>query len=305
MRAHVRIWMLLLLCVLTVPAFAEDDDALFEDVGEAAPKATAKGAAEKPASEDADELFGDPDEEMSEEAAPPRKLHTRAEIKASLTKENAVIAEQLAKFIALNKQLAKEALESGNKDEIMLVLREYGPAVIRMKQHWIGVVGNPAKYDTWIGSPQYKKAWGAFHSSWNSLYGFTDRFAAIDMDLADKISDGLAGLGHSFNEYNAWADEWDGKFDNDTHQFARGEDVLNEIADEQFREEEDADKETEQVKEDLDAEEADEDSSIGVNEAEQDAEQGDEKGENRALDEGDDQFSAEEGTKEKILDGKE
>jgi hypothetical protein len=173
--------------------------------------------------DDTDDLFEDAVEAAktsSEPEAPagPRKIHSHAEIKATLIKQNKVLAEQLAKFIDLSKQLARQSLDN---EDMMEVFRQYGPAVIRMKQRWQAVVGTPAKYDTWLGSSDYAKSWQAFIASWDELYNFTDSFAAVDIDVADKVTDGLTTLGASFEEYCDIADEWDGKLGNSAHAFAR------------------------------------------------------------------------------------
>ncbi len=240
--------------------------------------------ADEPASESGDDLFGER-ESAAEETTPAedeslpaaRKIHTRDEIKAALIQKNVAIAAQMTGFIEMNKQIARKAVTSGKQDELMPILREYGPAVIRTKQLWLAVVGNPAKYDTWLGSDGNRKAWGAFHRSWNSLYGFTDKFAAIDIDLADRLSDGLAVMGTSLDDYNAWVDEWDAEVGNDTHAFARGEDRLNEINAEQMREEEQADIETEKASADQTREEEDETAPSIVEESQEGTEMADEE----------------------------
>ena len=293
MRVFISLMTSFLLAAIAPQLCAQQDEFDFgEKPANKAPAEPAKAA--PPATDDVDDLFGEaappatpaPKTEARKKviATPePPKLHTRAEIATALTQQNALIAGQLAKFIDMNKQFAKQAVDSGNKDELMLIIREYGPTVIRTKQLWTAVVGNPTKYDTWLGTDEYRKAWGRFHRSWNSLYGFTDRFAAIDLDLADKLSDSLAELSHSFNDYNALADEWDGQVGNGVYQFARGDDQLSEIAKQQFREEsltdgelqdvsrsqfaeeraEDA--ETKKAAADLDKEEAAEDDIFGSN----------------------------------------
>ena len=256
MRVVVLFGTAFLLAALVPCLYGQDKEDEFDFGDEPASKAPSEPAkVAEPAKDDAEDLFGEPEppvkkpslDKVTKAPSEPAKLHTRAEIAAALTQQNALIATQLVKFIDMNKQFAKQAVDSGNKDELMIIIREYGPTVIRTKQLWTAVVGNPARYDSWLGSDEYRKAWGRFHRSWNSLYGFTDRFAAIDLDLADKLSDSLAELSQSFNEYNALADEWDGEVGNDVYQFSRGDGPLDEIAKQQFRDEAAADRETRQI----------------------------------------------------------
>jgi hypothetical protein len=304
MRTLLTIWLLLLFAALAPPTHAQNDD-LFGDepakeepaddapAGDAAADETAPSDAEAkeaaPAADGGDDLFGGeaddesapskPPQDAAEPDAPPkptRKLHTQAEIKAELQRQNGAIATELAKFIELNKQVAKQAVEGGNNDELMQILREYGPAVIRTKQLWIAVVGNPAKYDTWLGSADYWKAWVAFHNSWRTLYGYTDRFAAVDLDLADKLTDALATLGTSFQDYSEWVDEWDRELGNDKYAFARGDDKLGKLDREQMREEEGADDETAEAFADQEMEEEDATAPSDVEEAREATESADE-----------------------------
>lgn len=305
-------WLLLLLTVLTCPVLAQDDDLFGESPAKeeaagddlfgapADEKPTEKAddanvpldekpVEEKPAA-DGDDLFGadeqpaadipadkaapEPAEEKAP-AVPARKLHTRAEIKAELLRRNAQIADEVTKFIELNKDVAKQAVQSGNNEELMPILREYGPAVIRTKQLWLAVVGNPTKYDTWLGSADYWKAWVAFHNSWRTLYGYTDRFAAVDIGLADKLTNSLAALGTSFEDYSEWVDEWDSELGNDHYAFARGNDQLGELDREQMREEEGADDEAAKAFADQEREEEDATAPANVEEAEQTTETAD------------------------------
>jgi hypothetical protein len=311
MRTLHTFWLLFLLAVFAVPALAQEDDLFGEEPAKEeaagddlfgapaedqapAKEATADQAApgdqaemaDDSAKENEEDLF---DGEATEEPAAkqpaeadvddkaPRKLHTQEEIKAELQRKNALIAADLTKFIELNKQVAKQAVESGNREELMLVLREYGPAVIRTKQLWTAVVGNPAKYDTWLGSADYWKAWVAFHNSWRSLYGYTDRFAAIDLDLADKITNGLATLGTSFEDYSEWVDEWDSELGNDKYAFARGDDHLGALNQQQMREDEAADDETAEAFDDQVKSEEDETAPSDVAEAREATEEADKK----------------------------
>ena len=327
MRSFLPVWMLLL-SVLCFPALAQDDeDPLFGEEPAAetpADEASAedppaeetppKAAAEEAASDAGDDLFGESEpttKEASPEAEKPtrpaREPHSHEEIKAELLKQNPLIVQQMAKFIELNKQVMKQAVTSGNKEELMPILREYGPAVIRTKQLWTTIAGNPAKYDTWLGSPDYRKAWGAFHHNFASLYGYTERFAAVDVELADKVSDGLMALGTSFDDYNAWVDEWDAEIGNDAHSFARGDDRLNELNEEQMREEEGADSEVEKAAADQTQEEEDETAPSEVEEAQEDTEETDKEifsGEEKSADEAaDETVEDEEMQEEEAVEG--
>ena len=326
MRSCPPAWMLFFLSVLCLPVLAaEEEDPLFgeepaaetpADEPSAEETPSEEAASEEPASEAGDDLFGD-SEPATEDASPEdekptptaREPHSHAEIKAELIKLNPMIAEQMTKFIELNKQVMKQAVTSGNREELMPILREYGPAVIRTKQLWVTIAGSPAKYDTWLGSPDYRKAWGAFHHNFASLYGYTERFAAVDMDLADKLSDGLMALGTSFNDYNAWVDEWDAEIGNDTHSFARGDDHLNELNEEQMREEEGADSEVEEAAADQTQEEEDETAPSEVEEAQEDTETTDQEilsGEEKSADEAaDETVDDEEAKEEEAVDGEE
>ena len=231
------------------------DDDLF---GEPAPPKSAEPAPKPAADAAEDDLFSEPapadkptpPQDIAPPVAAKTPLRSKLEVSTALTKENDVIAKQFVEFIELSKELAKRAVESGNKDELMPILREYGPAVIRTKQLWRGVVGNPAKYETWLGREEYRQAWDRFHESWQSLYGFTDRFAAVDLDLADKLSDAMNGLSQSLDDYSDLADEWDGTMGNNVYLFARGNSRLNVISRQQFRDEAAADRETKQIAED-------------------------------------------------------
>jgi hypothetical protein len=194
--------------------------------------------------------------------------------------ENEKLAAEFAKFLELSKQLAKQAVENGNPVELMPIVREYGPAVIRTKQLWRAVVGNPAKYDSWLGREEYRQAWVRFHESWQTLYGITEKFAAIDLDLADKLSDAIGELSQSFDNYSELVDEWDGVPGNHVYLFARGNDRLSVIARQQFRDEAAADRETKQIAADQFLQEEDADRQTKEAEREQRVEEADDDGEN-------------------------
>lgn len=187
---------------------AADDEVMEEETVEEAGEA-------EPADEGFD--FGDAAEAKPADAAAARP---QAEVKAALVEMNDAIGKQYTTFVERNKELAKAAVQAGDAEELMPIVREYGPAVIGAKQAWITLVGNPAKYDTWIGSPGYQAAWRTFGARWQALQQYPKRFAAVDIDLADKLTDELAKLGASFQEYSDLSDEWDGKLGNEPRNFA-------------------------------------------------------------------------------------
>ncbi len=268
------------------PAAAGDDlfgepETPAADVADDKTPAEEKAEPKGPAADASDDLFGEPAAE-SDPVAPAkkspvaaRKPHTREEIKAELTKRNPIIADQFARFIELNKEVFKQAVVARDQAELMPILREYAPAVLRAKQIWTTIAGNPAKYDSWLDNPEYRQAWSAFHRTWQSLYGYTERIASVDIGVADKVSDALMALGTSFQDYNDWVDEWDAEIGNDHVAFARGNDHLNELAQDQFREEQGAQIETEQAAADQTREEEDETAPSEVEEAQQATEEAD------------------------------
>lgn len=257
MTALRSFWLLLLLAVFSVPVVAQDDDLFGKEPAEA------EAVKER--------------ESRSALVKPARKLHSQDEIKAELIRRNAQLATEMSKFIELNKQVAKQAVDGGNHEALMPILREYGPAVIRTKQLWNAVVGNPTRYDTWLGSADYWRAWVAFHHSWQSLYGYVDRFAAVDLGLADQLTDALTTLGTSFQDYSDWVDEWDRELGNDKYVFSRGNANLNELDQQQLRDEEDADAELNQAAEAQQMEEEDETAPSETVEGQQDIEDADKK----------------------------